>query len=91
MPQGGVDVIGAMVDRMSDQTIATFVAGSVVSERGATGRLAQAFQALFKCVIRVWIHIPVRFIGIYINANTRQTKISAAKAVTAAERQAVLR
>ena len=45
-PQGGVDVVGQMVDRMSDQTIAQFVAGSVVSERGATGRLAQAFQAL---------------------------------------------
>ena len=45
-PQGGVDVVGQMVDRMSDQTIARFVAGSVVSERGATGRLAQAFQAL---------------------------------------------
>ena len=35
-----------MVDRMSDQTIATFVASSVVAERGATARLAQAFQAL---------------------------------------------
>jgi hypothetical protein len=45
-PQGSIDVVGAMVDRMSDQTIATFVAGSVVAERGATGRLAQAFQAL---------------------------------------------
>ena len=45
-PQGGLDVVGAMVDRMSDQTIATFVASSVVAERGATARLAQAFQAL---------------------------------------------
>lgn len=45
-PQGTVDVVGEMVDRMSDQTIATFVASSVVTERGATGRLAQAFQAL---------------------------------------------
>jgi HEAT repeat protein len=45
-PDGGVDVVGQMVDRMSDQTIAQFVAGSVISERGATGRLAQAFQAL---------------------------------------------
>jgi hypothetical protein len=45
-PQGGVDVVGAMVDRMSEETIATFVAGSVVAERGATARLAQAFQAL---------------------------------------------
>ncbi len=45
-PQGGLDVVGAMVDRMSDETIATFVASSVVAERGATARLAQAFQAL---------------------------------------------
>jgi HEAT repeat protein len=45
-PQGSLDVVSAMVDRMSDETIATFVAGSVVAERGATARLAQAFQAL---------------------------------------------
>ena len=31
---------------MSDATIASFVASSVVTERGATARLAQAFQAL---------------------------------------------
>ena len=31
---------------MSDATIAAFVATSVVTERGATARLAQAFQAL---------------------------------------------
>ena len=43
---GSLDVVGAIVDRMSDATIATFVAGSVVTERGATARLAQAFQAL---------------------------------------------
>lgn len=41
-----VDVIGEVVDRMSDATIAGFVASSVVTERGATARLAQAFQAL---------------------------------------------
>jgi hypothetical protein len=36
----------AVVDRMSDHTIASFVANSVVAERGATERLAQAFEAL---------------------------------------------
>jgi len=41
-----MDVIGEVVDRMSDATIATFVAASVVTDRGATARLAQAFQAL---------------------------------------------
>jgi HEAT repeat protein len=45
-PGDPLDVVGAMVDRMSDTTIATFVASSVITERGATARLAQAFQAL---------------------------------------------
>jgi HEAT repeats/PBS lyase HEAT-like repeat len=45
-PGDQMDVVGAMVDRMSDATIASFVATSVVTERGATARLAQAFQAL---------------------------------------------
>lgn len=36
----------AIVDRMSDGTIASFVANSVVAERGASERLAQAFEAL---------------------------------------------
>jgi hypothetical protein len=46
--QGGaeMDVVGQVVDRMSDATIASFVASSVINERGATARLAQAFQAL---------------------------------------------
>ena len=43
---GEMNVIGEVVDRMSDATIAAFVATSVVTERGATARLAQAFQAL---------------------------------------------
>lgn len=43
---GDVNVVGALVDRMTDQTIAGFVAGSVVAEQGATARLATAFQAL---------------------------------------------
>jgi hypothetical protein len=33
-----------VVDRMSDATVSTFVARSVAAERGATDRLAQAFQ-----------------------------------------------
>ena len=36
----------AVVNRIKDATIASFVAGSVVSERGASERLAQAFEAL---------------------------------------------
>ena len=35
-----------LVDRMSDTGVAKFVANSVVSARGATERLAQAFEAL---------------------------------------------
>ena len=45
-PGSAMDVVGQVVDRMSDATIAAFVASSVVTERGATARLAQAFQAL---------------------------------------------
>ena len=40
------DLVLQVVGRMSDGTVAGFVAKSVVAERGATGRLAQAFQAL---------------------------------------------
>lgn len=43
---GGVDVVAAVVDRMTDTSVVTFVSGSVQSERGATDRLAHAFQAL---------------------------------------------
>ena len=39
-------VITGMLDRMSDGSIASFVARSVTEERGATERLAQAFEAL---------------------------------------------
>lgn len=39
-------VAAGIVDRMGDDTIASFVAGAVVAERGATERLAQAFEAL---------------------------------------------
>ena len=41
-----VDVVSAMVHRMSDSTVAQFVSNSVIAERGATDRLAQAFHAL---------------------------------------------
>ncbi|OFW03138.1 MAG: hypothetical protein A3I61_01150 [Acidobacteria bacterium RIFCSPLOWO2_02_FULL_68_18] len=36
----------AVVNRIKDETIASFVAGSVVNEQGASERLAQAFEAL---------------------------------------------
>ena len=39
---GNVDVVSAMVHRMSDGAITEFVVGSVVNERGPTDRLAQA-------------------------------------------------
>ncbi len=43
---GSVDVVSAMVHRMSDSAVAGFVSGSVIAERGPTDRLAQAFHAL---------------------------------------------
>ena len=43
---GTVDVVTGMVDRMSDNAVASFVSHSVITERGATDRLAEAFQAL---------------------------------------------
>jgi HEAT repeat protein len=43
---GNVDVVTATVSRMSDQAVAGFVAHSVIQERGASDRLAQAFQTL---------------------------------------------
>src|SRR4051812_19981682 len=43
---GTVDVVNAMVHRMSDGAVAHFVSNSVITERGATDRLAQAFHAL---------------------------------------------
>ncbi len=45
-PGAAMDVVSEVVDRMSDATLSSFVASAVVSERGATARLAQAFQAL---------------------------------------------
>jgi HEAT repeat protein len=43
---GSVDVVNAMVTRMSDGAVAQFVSNSVIAERGATDRLAQAFHAI---------------------------------------------
>ena len=39
-------IASAVVDRVKDETIASFVAESVARERGASERLAQAFEAL---------------------------------------------
>ncbi len=43
---GNVNVVAALAERMDDASVAHFVAGSVIAERGAGERLAQAFQAL---------------------------------------------
>ncbi len=43
---GTIDVVGAMAERMSDESVAHLVAESVISSGRATGRLAHAFQAL---------------------------------------------
>ncbi len=43
---GAINVVGAVVERMTDESVAQFVSGSVIAERGATERLATAFQAL---------------------------------------------
>jgi HEAT repeat protein/PBS lyase HEAT-like repeat-containing protein len=43
---GTINVVGATTERMSDASVAHFVAGSVIAEGGATDRLAQAFQSL---------------------------------------------
>lgn len=41
-----VDLVGEIVARMNDTNVSGFVARSVVAERGASARLAEAFQAL---------------------------------------------
>lgn len=43
---GQTNVVTGVVDRMSDTTVASFVSNNVIAEKGATDRLAQAFQAL---------------------------------------------
>lgn len=42
----GVNVVNAVVENISDKSVAHFVAGNVIAERGASERLAHAFQAL---------------------------------------------
>jgi hypothetical protein len=40
------EAVGAVLDHMSDADVSQFVANGVIAERGASQRLAQAFQAL---------------------------------------------
>jgi HEAT repeat protein len=43
---GSVNVVSAIIEGMSDSSVAGFVADAVVAERGASERLAHAFRAL---------------------------------------------
>jgi hypothetical protein len=43
---GEINVAGAVIERMTDQSVVQFVSGSVIAEGGASERLATAFQAL---------------------------------------------
>lgn len=43
---GSTNVVTGMVDRMTDASVAGFVSQNVITARGATERLAQAFQTL---------------------------------------------
>jgi HEAT repeats/PBS lyase HEAT-like repeat len=43
---GSVNVVSALIESMNDQSVAGFVADSVVAERGASERLAHAFRSL---------------------------------------------
>lgn len=45
-PAGEVDLASALRPRLDDAAIARFVASTLARERGASGRLAEAFQAL---------------------------------------------
>jgi hypothetical protein len=49
---GGINVAGEVVQRMTDESVSQFVARSVITERGASERLAHAFQALVPDVDR---------------------------------------
>ena len=42
----GVNVVGAVLDGVSDETVAAFVSGAIIAERNASERLAHAFTAL---------------------------------------------
>jgi hypothetical protein len=41
-----INVVSTVVEAMADESVAQFVAGSVIAERGASERLAHAFSAL---------------------------------------------
>ena len=43
---GSVNVVSALIENMSDSSVAGFVADAVVAERGASERIAHAFRAL---------------------------------------------
>jgi HEAT repeat protein len=43
---GSVNVVSALIENMSDSSVAGFVASAVVAERGASERIAHAFRAL---------------------------------------------
>ena len=43
---GSLNVVNALVEHMADESISGFVTASIVAERGASERLAHAFQAL---------------------------------------------
>ena len=43
---GSVNVVSALIESMSDSSVAGFVADAVVAERGASERLAHAFRSL---------------------------------------------
>ena len=43
---GTLNVVGAVVERMTDDLIADFVARTIITERSPSARLAEAFQAL---------------------------------------------
>jgi hypothetical protein len=45
-PAGTINVVDAMLARITDATVGRFVARSLVDRQGATERLAEAFQAL---------------------------------------------
>jgi len=45
-PESGIDLPAEVRERLTDETVAEFVAQSVSRDRGATSRLAQAFQTL---------------------------------------------
>src|SRR5690606_600771 len=43
---GAGEIVAPVVEQMADEDVASFVSAAVIAERGATARLAHAFQAL---------------------------------------------